>query len=97
MGTIVTLSIICGLLLCIVFLLGYACIILSKKVETYEEWIKKTDDLINSLQSDIDVVYTELKSVDDRNLFEKDDDVGFVFSEIVRIIKTFNDKIKNLS
>jgi hypothetical protein len=32
--------------------------------------------------------------VDDKNLFEKDDDVGFVFSEVVRITKEFNDTVK---
>ena len=32
--------------------------------------------------------------VDDKNLFEKDDDVGFVFTEIVRITKEFDEKIK---
>jgi hypothetical protein len=32
--------------------------------------------------------------VDDKNLFEKDDDVGFVFSEILRVTKEFNERIK---
>jgi hypothetical protein len=39
-------------------------------------------------------VYKRLKMVDDKNLFEKDDDVGFVFSEIQRVIQEFNDSIK---
>ena len=45
-------------------------------------------------RKEIDQVYARIKSVDDRNLFEKDDDVGFVFSEIVRITKEFDEKIK---
>jgi hypothetical protein len=32
--------------------------------------------------------------VDDKNLFEKDDDVGFVFSEILRVTEEFNESIK---
>ncbi len=67
--------------------LGYACFNLLKKLEVYEEWVE-------NFRNEIEQVYSKLKSVDDRNLFEKDDDVGFVFSEIVRITKEFNDSIK---
>jgi hypothetical protein len=67
--------------------LGYACYNLLKKMEVYEEWL----DMFRSEVSD---VYNRIKAVDDRNLFEKDDDVGFVFSEIVKIIKEFDEKIK---
>lgn len=67
--------------------LGYACFNLLRKIETYEEWA----DLF---RSEVDSVYTRLKMVDDKNLFEKDDDVGFVFSELLRIAKEFNDTVK---
>ncbi len=67
--------------------LGYACYNLLKKIEVYEEWL----DMFRKEVSD---VYNRIKAVDDRNLFEKDDDVGFVFSEIVKIIKEFDEKIK---
>ena len=67
--------------------LGYACYNLLKKMEVYEEWL----DMFRIEVSD---VYNRIKAVDDRNLFEKDDDVGFVFSEIVKIIKEFDEKIK---
>ncbi len=67
--------------------LGYACYNLLKKLEVYEDWV-------NEFRTEIEQVYQRLKTVDDKNLFEKDDDVGFVFSEIVRVTKEFNDKIK---
>jgi len=67
--------------------LGWACFNMVKKVEMYEEWL-------DTFRSEIDSVYTRLKAVDERNLFEKDDDVGFVFSEIVRITKEFDETIK---
>ena len=67
--------------------LGYACYNLIKKIEVYEDWL-------DMFRSEIDQVYSRIKAVDDRNLFEKDDDVGFVFSEIVRITQEFNEKIK---
>jgi hypothetical protein len=59
--------------------LGYACYNLLRKVEIYEEWT-------NRFKLEIDSVCKELKVVDDKNLFEKDDDVGFVFSELNRVM-----------
>lgn len=67
--------------------LGYACYNLLKKIEVYEDWL-------DMFRSEIDQVYSRIKAIDDKNLFEKDDDVGFVFSEIVRITKEFDEKIK---
>jgi transcription elongation factor Elf1 len=67
--------------------LGYACYNLVKKIEVYEDWL-------DMFRNEIDQVYTRIKAVDDRNLFEKDDDVGFIFTEIVRITKEFDEKIK---
>jgi len=67
--------------------LGYACYNMIKKIEVHEEWIEQ-------YRTEIENVYKRLKIVDDKNLFEKDDDVGFVFSEIQRVIREFNDNIK---
>jgi hypothetical protein len=43
---------------------------------------------------EINIMHRRLKMVDDKNLFEKDDDVGFVFSEIVRVMEEFNNNLK---
>lgn len=67
--------------------LGYACYNMLKKIEVHEEWIEQ-------YRAEIQNVYKRLKMVDDKNLFEKDDDVGFVFSEIQRVIQEFNENIK---
>ena len=67
--------------------LGYACYNMIKKIETYEEWLE-------FFRGEVDEVYKRMKAVDDRNLFEKDDDVGFVFTELVRISKEFSERIK---
>jgi hypothetical protein len=64
-----------------------ACFNLIKKVEVYEEWVAR-------FRMESDSLYDRLKMVDDKNLFEKDDDVGFVFSEVVRITKEFNETVK---
>jgi hypothetical protein len=75
------------LLLIVIASLAYACFNLVKKLEVYEEWVTK-------FRTESDSLYARLKMVDDKNLFEKDDDVGFVFSEVVRITKEFNETVK---
>jgi len=84
MWIIVTLMVIFFLSTCA---LGYACYNMVKKIEVYEEWL-------DYFRTEVDEVYQQMKAVDDRNLFEKDDDVGFVFTELVRISKEFSERIK---
>lgn len=84
MWIIVTLMILFFLSTCA---LAYACFNMIKKIETYEEWL-------NFFRTEVVEVYTRMKAVDDKNLFEKDDDVGFVFSELLRISKEFSERIK---
>ena len=66
---------------------GIAIRNLLKQIDVYEDWVEL-------FRSEASKIYDRLKMVDDKNLFEKDDDVGFVFSEILRVVKEFNDTIK---
>lgn len=65
--------------------LGYACYNLLRKIEVYEQWVSE-------FRGEINQMYGRIKAVDERNLFEKDDDVGGTFSDILRITKEFNDR-----
>ena len=56
-----------------------------KKLDIYEQWVLSFQDMLRQ-------TYLHLKEVDDRNLFEKDDDVGFVFRDIVNIIEEITKK-----
>jgi hypothetical protein len=67
--------------------LGYACYNMIKKIEVHEEWIEY-------FRGEVVQVKKRLKIVDDKQLFSNDDDVGFVFSEIQRVINEFDEKIK---
>lgn len=60
---------------------------MEKKMDLYEEWIVR-------FRTRVEYVYTRMKEVDDRNLFDKDDDVGFVFTELLRITKEFDESVK---
>ena len=62
-------------------------IIEDDEIEVYEGWL-------NMFRSEIESFYKRLKMVDDKELFVRDDDVGFVFSEILRVTKEFNDTVK---
>ena len=79
----------CGLL--------FACYNMLKKIEVHEDWLNYFRTEVNEVQvrlNEIDKGGMFASSVNEKGLFEKDDDVGFVFSEILRIITEFNDKIK---
>jgi len=56
------------------------------KVEIYEDWILE-------YKNQIEETYQALKFVDEKQMFEKDDEVGFVFSDILEIIKDLRTKI----
>jgi hypothetical protein len=77
-----------AVLVILVGVLVYLVANLMKKIDIYEEWVRNFSQQVNK-------VYIDLRTVDDKNLFVKDDDVGFVFSEILRIIEEFNEKIGN--
>lgn len=66
---------------------AYACYNLLRKIEVYEDWL-------DMFRTEIGDVYKRIKAVDERNLFEKDDDVGATFADILRITKEFDEKIK---
>ena len=83
----ILITIVAFILLLLCGALSYACWNLLKKVSTYEKWVEH-------FRTEIDNVAIKLKLVDEKNLFEKDDDVGFVFSEILRVTNEFNDLIK---
>jgi len=84
--TIVILSVV-GLLSIVsnIFLIKSVKIQLAK-ISVYEEWIIR-------FRSQILETYFNLKLVDEKNIFEKDDDVGFVFSNIVEIVEDLKNKV----
>lgn len=55
--------------------------------EIYTNWILK-------FRSRVEEIYKELKEIDEKHIFESDDEVGVVFSEIVKIMEEFDAEIK---
>lgn len=56
-------------------------------IETMQEWTNQYRNLIEN-------TYRKLKEIDEKQIFERDDDVGFVFSEIVKLIEFIKEKSK---
>jgi hypothetical protein len=48
------------------------------------------NERITDFKNNINSTYKRLKLIDDKQMFEKDDDVGFVFSEIVELVEKTN-------
>jgi len=57
----------------------------QNKIDIYESWIVEFKDDVND-------VYRQIKIVDDKNIFEKDDDVGGVFSDLYQILEKLNQR-----
>ena len=69
------------LILCLV-LAGYGIWNLLQKLERYE-------DFINSEENKNNALLEALRQIDNRQMFEKDDDVGSIFYQIKETIERF--------
>lgn len=57
------------------------------QIDILESWLVEFKYLIKN-------TYNKLKFVDDKGIFVKDDDVGFLFSELLTIIELTNKRIQ---
>ena len=83
-------TIIITIILCVISLVLNIFLITSlninlKKIEIYESWILNYQEIVKE-------TYLLLKEVDDKEIFEKDDEVGAVFSNIREIIQYLKEK-----
>ena len=62
--------------------LGYSKFNLLKKLERYEEQIEESDEWLIATQSEIKQILQTIEELDSKHLFEDDDEVGQVFSQI---------------
>ena len=53
--------------------------------DLYEEWIEEWRD-------EVFKVWAHMKLLDDKQMFEKDDDVGVVFKDMMALIQNINDR-----
>jgi Glu-tRNA(Gln) amidotransferase subunit E-like FAD-binding protein len=71
-----------AILLTLSLTFGYVIIINLRKLESYEDFIEKEIDRNEALLE-------ALRQIDERQMFEKDDDVGSIFYQIKETIERF--------
>jgi len=82
------------LIFLIVCLVGatYTIYNLLSKLEKYEDIIEDTDDFIQSELQKNEALLEALREIDNRQMFEKDDDVGSIFYQIKETIEKFKQR-----
>jgi hypothetical protein len=58
-----------------------------QQIDELESWLIEFKQLVKN-------TYNKLKFVDDRGIFVKDDDVGFLFTDLLKIIELTNKRIQ---
>jgi methyl-accepting chemotaxis protein len=54
---------------------------------------EKTEDWVTALENRVSGILTETKEIDTKGMFEADDEVGQIFSQLNSMITTLNDFI----
>jgi hypothetical protein len=79
----------------ILLLLGlsiYVIVNLFKKLERYEDIIEENDLFIQSELQRNEALLEALREIDNRQMFEKDDEVGSIFYQIKETIEKFKQR-----
>jgi hypothetical protein len=80
------------LLIAIILGLSWSVYNLLAKVELYEDIIAENDNFIQDELQRNEALLEALRKIDNREMFEKDDDVGSIFSLIKDTIERFKTK-----
>lgn len=67
------------------------------KIDVYEQWILSTRDSINNtlqIMKSIDKTGVFSTSVNDKGIFESDDEVGVIFKQLELILEELDKKIQ---
>ena len=88
MLTVIILSILLAISLALVVTISFIARAQYTRAQKYER-------MIIGFGNDVLETYQTMKSIDDRHLFEKDDDVGVVFQQLVDVIGKFNEQTQS--
>jgi hypothetical protein len=85
-----TLEIITIVLGILVVILGYTTFNLLRKAEKLEDLISKYSEFVKEFGDQIDVADKRLKQIDDKGMFNSDDEIGWFFEQIKVIQKSIS-------
>jgi hypothetical protein len=74
----------------LVVILGYTTFNLLRKAEKLEDLISKYSDFVKEFGDEIDAADKRLKQIDDKGLFNSDDEIGWFFEQIKVIQKSIS-------
>jgi hypothetical protein len=77
----------------IIVILGYTTFNLLKKNEKQEDIVVGYLEYLDQLSKIIEASHAKLKDIDNRGVFEKDDEVGIIFSSILEVQNILNEFI----
>jgi len=63
--------------------------ILIEQVNLLEDWI-------SDFKADVQKTFADIKMIDDKQMFEKDDDVGIVFRDMMELIRKLIERTENI-
>ena len=81
------LEIIIGILGLLVVILGYTTFNLLRKNERAEDIIVQYNEYITEFNKQIEFTSNRLKKIDDKGIFESDDEIGWFFEQIKNLQK----------
>lgn len=73
-----------------VFLFGYVCYNLFRKVERLESVVLSQDEFIQSFSNEVNRADIKLKEIDEKGSFQSDDEVGWFFEGLKEIQSRLN-------
>jgi hypothetical protein len=85
-----TLEIITIILGVLVVILGYTTFNLLRKAEKLEDLISKYSEFVKEFGDEIEAADKRLKQIDDKGLFNSDDEIGWFFEQIKVIQKSIS-------
>ena len=74
----------------IVLALGYVTFNQMKKIEYYEDYVSQYEEWITVLSERIEEADIKLREIDNKGTFESDDEVGYFFDFLKRMIGNIN-------
>lgn len=65
-----------------------------KKVNSYESIVSDYISYVSGIKNYVTNTYLKMKSIDEKEIFSKDDEVGVIFNELLELINNLNNKLQ---
>jgi len=77
--------------ICTTIIFVYSTINLMRKIEDFEDVIEEQDSEYFNMKQKVRDALAEMRQIDSRQAFEKDDETGTVFSALLNIVEELDD------